>query len=615
LILSTTPHFTRPLMMFPYTSLTVLTLALLRTTLATIIAVTVDPSNSTGAPLSPNVFGANGPMGLITVDPLAPYPLYRWGGNAATRYNAFYDVSTRADDWYFLNEPGNSNTDLIWLTSVAQANASGLVTITTIGFLACSGGVWGPACATKAAGFSQEKYGAQQKNECSGFTPTPTWCDADAGNGVLQSGVNVVGNNPADTSVPAPNASYALAWLDRLAESPSWPHLKGVLLDNEMMLWSKTHRDVHPNATTYDEAWESIVTFAAPIRAKYPHLEVHGPQSWGWCAYFNSAVQDANSCVEGDDRRAHGDTPFIQWLITQLVAYEAAHGVLLITHLDVHAYPAGNGVEGSSEDEVTGRLRVLAPMMWSNTTYTDGSWITDPVMLLPRLRGWITSAGGDSLGLKLAISEYAFGADTLVTAGVATAETLAILSAEGVDEAAVWTAPAPGTPKAAAFTLFLGAYAGARGAVVGVPVSTLSEAPADIGAFAFRDDAGMLRLLITGKAAPSAGATAVTLSIAWPSGTPRGVATAQVFGFSHATPTLSRLTDVLIPCGDNSTPVSLSIGAWSAELLVVDVTSVGCIAGVGGLLPVATPLAATGHQLSHWRALGHPVDAKQQEWG
>ncbi len=135
-----------------------------------------------------------------------------------------------------------------------------------------------------------------------------------------------------------------------------------------MMLWDSTHRDVHPAPTSYDEAWNRTVEYASAIRAAFPDLEVHGPISvsgeairiwvadmdwvewldpalelhdpaltilqWGWCAYWNSAVQSPSSCTDSPDRQAHGGTPFIQWLLQQLVAYHAATGVLLITHID-----------------------------------------------------------------------------------------------------------------------------------------------------------------------------------------------------------------------------------------------------------------------------------------
>ena len=64
------------------------------------------------------------------------------------------DVGSQGSDWFFLNEQrgpgGDSGSDVAWLDSLAAANATGLLTITTIGWVACSGGVDGPACADKA---------------------------------------------------------------------------------------------------------------------------------------------------------------------------------------------------------------------------------------------------------------------------------------------------------------------------------------------------------------------------------------------------------------------------------------------------------------------------------
>ena len=55
------------------------------------------------------------------------------------------------------------------------------------------------------------------------------------------------------------------------------------------------------------------------------------------------------------------------------------------------------------------------------------------------LRGFIDAAGAGPLGIKLAVSEYSFGGDGLVTTAVASAEALAVFAREGVDTASVWT--------------------------------------------------------------------------------------------------------------------------------------------------------------------------------
>ena len=527
-----------------------------------------------GGPISNNAFGANNGGGAVKLDPAAPYPVLRWGGNAATRYNYVHDVSARASDWFFLTEANGGNSSEKWLDSLAAIGASGLLTISTIGFTACGGGVWGPGCKAKTPSFSVAKYGAQAETECT--HNSPSWCDPDAGNGVRANGSSVVGNDVYDTTVPATDANYALSWLDYLAARPSWPALRGVMLDNEPVLWSSTHRDVHPNATTYDELWSTFVTWGSAVRGKYPHLEVHGPQSWGWCAYFSTNV--GGGCVDSPDREAHGGVPLTLWLLQQVVAHHAATGVLLLTHLDVHAYPQATGVDGSGEDDATAALRLRSTMMWANASYVDESWIKEPVNLIPRLHGWLNESGAAALGVKLAVSEFSFGDSSLVTTALATAETLSLFAREGVDSAQIWTTPAPGAVTAAAYSLFL-SYDGAGAAVAGSPVDARSDNNLDASAYAFADDeAKVLRVAVFGKTPPSAGATAsATLAVAWPAGTPLGTARAQAYGFSHSSTGLARLPDVSLPCGDGAAPAALALPAWSATLLVIDVSAAGCV--------------------------------------
>ncbi len=41
-------------------------------------------------------------------------------------------------------------------------------------------------------------------------------------------------------------------------------------LDNEVMLWNSTHRDVHPLPPTYDEIWNKTVAYATAIKSRMP---------------------------------------------------------------------------------------------------------------------------------------------------------------------------------------------------------------------------------------------------------------------------------------------------------------------------------------------------------
>ncbi|MCP4661825.1 MAG: hypothetical protein GY856_41005 [bacterium] len=92
-----------------------------------------------------------------------------------------------------------------------------------------------------------------------GVTPDPIpWGDEpDAGNGLCDETVNttgycvegqIAGNDPADTSV-AVDAGFVTGWMAHIASRVGTASEGGVrfyALDNEPMLWSSTHRDVHP---------------------------------------------------------------------------------------------------------------------------------------------------------------------------------------------------------------------------------------------------------------------------------------------------------------------------------------------------------------------------------
>jgi hypothetical protein len=54
--------------------------------------------------------------------------------------------------------------------------------------------------------------------------------------------------------------------------------------------------------------------------------------------WFFFPPQDKSSCTEGDDRRAHGDIPLLQWLMARLAEYYTKTGLLLVTHFDIHAF-------------------------------------------------------------------------------------------------------------------------------------------------------------------------------------------------------------------------------------------------------------------------------------
>lgn len=569
------------------------------------LPVSVSPAQVLNAAVSREVFGANcqtGSDGRIALPrSFASYPLCRWGGNAVTRYNFVADCTNHASDWFFLNEPASlpdgANSADVFVESVGAAGARVLVTIPTIGWVCCSGGAWGPGCAAKAAGFDTVKYSyVAAATECSA-TGNASWCDRSAGNGVVAgSNKDVVGNDPRDTSVPS-NASFGVAMAAHLVGLRGAPPAAAFdwALDNEPQLWHSTHRDVHPQPTTYDELWSVTLAYGSALKAAFPAGRVHGPIPWGWCAYWSSAADD---CVSGPDRAAHNNTPIIQWLFEQVARHKGATGVQVLDVLDVHFYPQAAGVDSGAEDPSTAALRFRSVMGLYNESYVDESWIAGPVALLPRLRGWLEAAEaatGVVLDVALAVSEYSFGNDGLMTVALAHVEALAVMAREGVEQASVWVQPAVGGVGEAAFALLLN-YDGENGTVAGAAaVAAASGDAAAVGAYAFLRAAGaagrgagasaaVLQVLLVAKQPPGNSNISVSLTIDWgaagvpAAGPGAGVigagagrnVTARLYQFAHGGALLPAFAGTLdVQCGAGAAPTAVELPPWSATIVEV----------------------------------------------
>src|SRR6185295_8335181 len=121
---------------------------------------------------------------------------------------------------------------------------------------------------------------------------------------------------------------FVQGWIAHLISRYGTANQGGVTyynLDNEPMLWNDTHRDVHPTPTTYDEMRDRTWQYAAAIKASDSGAKTLGPVEWGWTGYFWSALDwSAGGSWWNNplDRLAHGNTPFIEWYLQQMRAYE-----------------------------------------------------------------------------------------------------------------------------------------------------------------------------------------------------------------------------------------------------------------------------------------------------
>jgi hypothetical protein len=449
-------------------------------------------------------------------------PVRRWGGNATTRYNWQNDTSNHASDWYFENLANpNSNPSALPDGSssdqfVEQDRRTGTRTLLTVPLIG-----WTPKARATACSFSVNLYGAQQS--------TDPW-QPDCGNGKHTNGSPITDNDPTDTST-AIGPSFVQGWINHLIGRYGTAANGGVALydlDNEPMLWDDTHRDVHPQPTNYDEMRDRTYAYAAAIKATDPGAHTLGPVAWGWTAYFWSALDWAPGGSwwnNPQDRNAHGGTPFVDWYLQQMQAYEQAHGTRILDYLDLHYYPQADGVAlqpaGSAATQAL-RLRSTGGL-W-DPTYTDESWIGEPVRLIPRMKEWVSN---NYPGTKLAITEYNWGALDSLNGALAQADVLGIFGREGLDLATLWDPPSSSEPGAFAFRMYRN-YDGAGSAFGDTSVSASSTDQGALAIYAARRNAdGALTLMIINK-----GSSDLTADVTLAGFDPAG--SAQVYRYSGA---------------------------------------------------------------------------------
>lgn len=380
-------------------------------------------------PINPMIYGA------AVGDWESGISAQRLGGNPMTRLNWDAKVANFGNDWFFENSPGGTVVDM-----VGQGTQHGSPTALVVPMIG-----WVAKDAT-SVGFPRSKFPKQRK-----FDPNRQ----EAGDGYAADGTALRPGPPSETSVAAPPAVIG-RWVKTLADRNRATGSRGVwmyILDNEPSLWSSSHRDVHPDPLTYDELLDRTVRYATEIRAADPAALIAGPAEWGWTGYLFSAKDQASDPSLRPDRRAHGDLPLVPWYLKQLAEHEHATGKRLLDVLDLHFYPAANGMYGSNAkvDSDAAELRIRSTRALWDASYQDESWIKETIRLIPRMKAWVNE---NYPGLKTSIGEWSFGAEEHISGGLATAEALGRFGQQGLDSAFYWGGPRAGTATFWAFRAF-----------------------------------------------------------------------------------------------------------------------------------------------------------------
>ncbi len=425
----------------------------------------------------------------------------RWGGNDKSRYNwVLGNADNAARDWQFRNRkavdvdlpPAPSSAADAFVRQNIAADSLTLLTVPTLGWVASSA----------------DNNTLSQNVPDSGASPTGSADGAIAGYDPTanrqKTSVRSLprkGSPFTDNPTLTPGgAVYQDEWVHHLVAHFGDAAHGGVRLyamDNEPDLWDNTHTDVHPARMGYDDTLREFVTYADAVKDVDPTAQITGPVSWGWPGYKCSALdRGTDNFKSHPDFNRHGGQWFLPWFLAQVRVHDEKTGRRTLDVLDVHYYPQGNGLYGGQDDKDAQARRLRSVRSLWDASYTDESWIGEPVRLLPRLKEWVASSYP---GTKIGITEWNFGADDKMDGGLAVCDALGIFGRDGLYLANYWAYPPKNSPSYLAFKL----YRNADGAGLGfgdLSCRAVSADPNRLSCYAGVDSrTGALTLMLINK--------------------------------------------------------------------------------------------------------------------
>jgi hypothetical protein len=381
--------------------------------------------------------------------------------------------------------------------------------------------------------FSVAKYGPQ----C-GADPY----NSDAGDGVEPDCKTVItGNDPTDANVELrdspqngdpPGTVYRNQWATSLATAfGNAPHFYN--MDNEIDIWSGTHRDVHPNASAFDEMRDIYVTEAGALQGWDPNAIRFGPVSCCWWFYWNGA--------NNNDKAAHAGVDFLPWWLNEVYWRDQLAGTRSVDVFDVHAYPDGPDTSGYTQSQKQAlSLRIYRdywdPRYTSESGSINQNWATfiQPKkripFRIPRMRAVVNMIYP---GTPLSFTEWsaAFAGESDFSTALADADAYGIFGRERMYLASRWVAPDPANPNYQALKLFRN-YDGQRGTFATTSVSATNDGnPNLFSSYAALDSSGTTLTLMVINKSPHA---SVQAQFAVNGFTPKRV---TAYTLSHESPT------------------------------------------------------------------------------
>ena len=551
-------------------------------------------------PISPYVYGGSYPKDKATVTD-SGMSVVRWGGNGTSTYNWKLFTTNADNDYYFEDFGANgfnngSDADSIqFVKDVKSAGGNPLMTMPMLPWVAQSA-----ETSTTQGGtnnyhwsFSVAKYGPQ----CS-----VDQYNTDAGNGIVAGTCN---NSSPTYLVADPNDAYFPLLDDHTQTCPAgktceyrndWasalatafgasPHFYD--MDNEIDIWSGTHRDIHPNNTTFNELRDVYLTEARNLKLWDPQAIRFGPVSCCWYFYWRSATG-------ASDTSSHGGVDFLPWWLNEVAWSDAVAGNRSLDVFDIHAYPDAdtNGLSKAQQQA----LAVSIYRDWWDPTFASaaayirgGGFSNEPVdskpFRLPRMRAIVNSAYP---GTPLAITEWsaAFAGESDFSTALGDADAYGILGRERAYLASRWTAPDPANPNYLALKLYTN-YDGQHHGFAPISVATTNTGDPNLFSSyaAVTADGKTMTLMLLNK--DPANTASVTFNFA-PNNPPTSVSTY----------TLTATNPTAVTAASPAWTETMNFPPYSATLLVLGIQT-GVPSSEWDLNPDTTMIAAGGSVTLH----------------
>jgi hypothetical protein len=284
-------------------------------------------------------------------------------------------------------------------------------------------------------------------------------------------------------------------------------------------------------------------------------------------------------------------------------------GKRLLDVFSVHYYPQGGEFNNNGSDVSTSMqlLRNRSTRSLWDTNYTDASWISQKIYLIPRIKSWVASYYP---GCRTAVTEYNWGAEDHMNGGTVQADVLGIFGREGLDLATRWTTPANTSPTYNAIKMYRN-YDGNKSTFGDTSVRAAATNVDNVAVFAAqRTNDGALTIMVINKSLFNTAPVALSVSNFGTGGT------AQVWQLN--TNVIAHLPNVAY----TNSVLNATLPAQSVTLFVLPVTTPASLKASRGSSQVdlllsgqigATYVLQSSTNLTNWSNLSTNTLASAQQ--